>query len=229
MWDDILDKRDEYPSRNVFANEKQRHNTGPARGKKRACDECFPDLPNVDVQATKPRLDIDDSHRALVALRLASDKCGNECMKAIASAVSKVQKSVGTKRKHKTLNAAYNDSQLGGGGYKRLKQMHIKLRFCTNPKHTHGEFECQRRQPFNHKGPKCFYCGFEDTETVDGFSIDHAIDLKQYYPVIFETTDLAQRIVDYHELTLKRLSNGRPCNPLDPDLDSSARVHCVQV
>jgi hypothetical protein len=54
------------------------------------------------------------------------------------------------------------------------------------------------------------------------------IDGEQWYRVTFETTDLAQRVVDFHSSSIDRLSNGRGLTPVDPDKDPKARVRCVQ-
>jgi hypothetical protein len=177
-------------------------------------------LPGVDADISKKE-DMEGWRRLLVALRLASDKSGDEVFSIWGAAHEKICS--GTN--HTNLEAAYNDESLGGGGYKTLRKLlYKKLVYCPNPEETHGKNKCQRLLSDGHIGPFCPHCGYKTTREINGkigvLSCDYAIKMGPYYKLILEVTDLAQRICDYHPTSMARLQT-------HPD-NRSARVRCVQ-
>lgn len=151
----------------------------------------------------------------LVALRNASDKVGND----VFSSTRKLMGVAERKILPATIEQAYNNKQLAGGGVKSLNEKcHKCVYFCSNDKlNADGSPVCQKLQPDGYKpGSQCHYrCGSE----VSPF-MDRIIDLREFYECLLVDLDLAQRIVDYHPISLARLST-----PLE---DLTARVKCVE-
>jgi hypothetical protein len=119
------------------------------------------------------------------------------------------------RKKTNTIEAAYNDPSLVGGGVQELdKKLHLRLKYCSNPTFKNGSFECGHLQPMDHDGPNCS-CGFPVSQFCD-----HVVPLAELYPILMQHTDLLQRIADYYPTSISRLSQ--------PTNDPLARVFCVE-
>ena len=167
--------------------------------------------------------DVKLEFRMLAALQKSSDEAGNAAMAVLADAHKKL--GIFSKKQKRTLNAVYNDKDLGGGGYKAVKaRIYENRNYCVNPELVHGKLTCQRLLPKSHVGGACPTCGHATQDIINGrqrfLSTDHFINLGEYYKIIFETTDIAQRICDYYHISRERLST-----PLD---NMEAKVRCVE-
>ena len=157
------------------------------------------------------------SHELLHALRLASDKCGDQVFTTSRKMLASIAEA------HKdmlppSVSRAYEDPDLVGGGVTALdKLLHKRLRYCGSDCTKNGKLVCGRLIPEDYDG---LFCPNIDCKHKISPFIDHVIDLSQLYPLLMEHSDLLQRIADYSKISKARLS--QPLN--DPD----ARVWCTE-
>jgi len=115
-----------------------------------------------------------------------------------------------------TVDEAYDDPDLVGGGVSRLETLlRRELRYCDNPAIDKGRHVCGRLMNDNFDGHTCPNCGAGISKLVD-----HVIDLSELYPLLMEHSDLLQRIADYYPISRTRLSQ--------PPHDKQARVWCTE-
>jgi hypothetical protein len=105
--------------------------------------------PNL-VKSTHPNISF--VKRAMVALADASDACGDailcvmddqkKALKRLDSACNNLREQVVNKKRYRSLDAAFEDTSLGGGGYKKLKKMHRVLHYCDCRKKKYGMMDC---------------------------------------------------------------------------------------
>ena len=178
-------------------------------------------LPNVRA-ATAASKDDKLWYKLLVTLRGASDKAGDSALRLLADA--HIMACKGGRGGYRTVKSAYNNPNLAGGGYRKIKaKIHKQLAYCVNPRIQHGKLACQRLLPDGHTGP-CPWCQHPTEFSINGkstyLSVDHVIHLAPYYKILMASTDLAQKICDYYPTSIKRLST--------PLSDVSARVYCTE-
>lgn len=159
----------------------------------------------------------------LATNHLASDKELNATLQIVARLCNQVT-GTGRLKAGWNVSTSLEDDKLVGGGSGALKRrLHRCGYFCPRPGRKYGKLKCQRLLPPGHKGP-CPTCSFPTESSSSGKSrkksVHHYFDMAEYYKIIFQSTDLAQRIVDYWPISISRLS-------VDPG-DPAAKVYCAE-
>lgn len=153
--------------------------------------------------------------RVMHSARESSDKVLTEALEELARSTNQVHSISGRKLKGWNIDSAFNDPALAGGGFKGLYNRLVKMQaFCPNESLVHGKARCGRMIP-DHHGQTCSHCGSDIfLQSSDGarsmLNVDFYFRLDEYYKVVFSSTDIAQRIVDYYPTTISHLSS-----PLD--------------
>ena len=140
--------------------------------------------------------------RQLLAANLnTSDHCLNASLRILAETCGQITETGKLKKGWRAQSAWGKDKELSGGGSCELKKkLYYSRAFCPNPKMESGRPKCQRLLPFNHTG-KCPTCSHPTEHEHEGelhkVSIHHYINMAEYYKITFQTTDIAQSVVDY--------------------------------
>ena len=197
-------------------------------GIERTPPECAPEVTTLQGMATcMPNLhavpvepgDISPTIRAMVALKDVSEKVSKLIMPLL-----RCEPNLSTGKRKRINSHATVETELG---YKKMKAaMHKRIIYCGNPAVKNGVHRCQEPLPegFDQEKP-CPWCKFKND--ADTYTVDHMIDADNYYNNLFQSTDAAQRLCDYYETAIGRLSNGRGFEPIDPDHDADAKVRCT--
>ena len=156
--------------------------------------------------------DLDNARRHLLySARDSTDKSLRSCLMNLAQSTGQISgRSQRAKRGWK-LETAFNDPELCGGGVKQLfNDLVICQPFCPNESKKHGLEVCGRIVPQDHTGP-CQHCGTEVyIEDAGGskcwLNVDYYFSMEKYYNILFQSTDIAQRLVDYYPTTIRSLS-----------------------
>lgn len=115
-----------------------------------------------------------------------------------------------------TIDSAYNDPGLVGGGVRCLQaRLHHRLFYCSNHNTCNGKHVCGRLMSDGFDGDRCPHCDW----SISPF-VDHVIELQHLYPLLMQHSDLLQRIADYYPISISRLSQGSS--------NQAARVWCTE-
>lgn len=153
---------------------------------------------------------ISGKHRLLYSTRESSDATVKQCLDEHARARGMVRGS--RKEVGWTPSSAFNDSELGGGGYDEVYKSVVRSRaFCPNTKSSHGEMVCGRMLPEGHTNGACPNCGAQVLAELPGgfksfLNVDYYFCLEAIYKLLFAHTDIAQCVVDYYPTSISRLS-----------------------